>query len=159
MSAFEPNSPLPYANLLARLGRARTSFNLQDRPLTLTEKILYAHLDDSLIDTGKAPIRGISYLKLHPDRIAMQDATAQMALMQFTSAGIPRVAVPTTIHCDHLIIAESGGKNDLARALQTNGEVYQFLESAGQKFGIGFWGPGSGIIHQVHTHIDYRGCG
>lgn len=115
-------------------------------PLTLSEKIVYSHLEDpkkQVIERGK------SYLRLFPDRIAMQDATAQMALLQFVSANIATVAVPTTVHCDHLIIAESGGHVDLQRAVQTNKEVYDFLSSASGKYGIGFWGPGSGIIHQI----------
>lgn len=94
-------------------------------------------------------MRGESYLKLRPDRVAMQDATAQMATLQFISSGLPRVAVPTTIHCDHLITAEVGAKDDLATANDVNREVYDFLASAGNKYGMGFWKPGSGIIHQV----------
>lgn len=94
-------------------------------------------------------VRGESYLKLRPDRVAMQDATAQMATLQFISSGLPRVAVPTTIHCDHLITAEVGAERDLATAKSDNREVYDFLASAGNKYGMGFWKPGSGIIHQV----------
>lgn len=94
-------------------------------------------------------VRGESYLKLRPDRVAMQDATAQMAALQFISSGLPRVAVPTTIHCDHLITAEVGAVDDLATANDVNKEVYDFLASAGNKYGMGFWKPGSGIIHQV----------
>lgn len=107
---------------------------------------MYSHLADP---RGQEIVRGESYLRLCPDRVAMQDATAQMALLQFVSAGIPTVAVPTTVHCDHLIIAESGGKQDLQKAIKTNKEVYDFLASASAKYGIGFWGPGSGIIHQI----------
>jgi len=88
-------------------------------------------------------------LRLRPDRVAMQDATAQMAMLQFISSGLPRVAVPSTIHCDHLIEANTGGTEDLARAKVTNKEVYDFLASAGAKYGVGFWKPGSGIIHQI----------
>ena len=94
-------------------------------------------------------MRGESYLQLRPDRVAMQDATAQMATLQFISSGLPRVAVPTTIHCDHLITAEVGAKTDLATANDVNAEVYDFLAQSANIFGMGFWKPGSGIIHQV----------
>jgi len=113
--------------------------------LTLSEKILYGHLDDA----STVPVRGKTYLKLRPDRVAMQDATAQMAVLQFISSGLPKVAAPSTIHCDHLIAAEHGAKADLAAANAQNKEVYDFLASAAEKFGIGFWRPGSGIIHQI----------
>lgn len=116
-----------------------------NRPLTLSEKIVYGHLDDPT----QVPVRGKTYLKLRPDRVAMQDATAQMAVLQFISSGLPRVAAPTTIHCDHLIAAERGATEDLAAAKKTNEEVYNFLATAGAKFGMGFWRPGSGIIHQI----------
>lgn len=116
------------------------------RPLTLSEKILYSHIDDV---QSQDIVRGESYLKLRPDRVAMQDATAQMAILQFISSGLPKVAVPSTIHCDHLIRAEVGASKDLANANIINKEVYDFLSSAGSKYGIGFWKPGSGIIHQV----------
>jgi aconitate hydratase len=117
------------------------------RNLTYTEKILYSHLFDL---SPKAPHkRGTDFVDFKPDRVAMQDATAQMALLQFMSAGIPQVAVPSTVHCDHLIQAEVGAENDLLRAVTDNKEVYDFLESVSAKFGIGFWKPGSGIIHQV----------
>jgi aconitate hydratase len=116
-----------------------------NRPLTLSEKILYGHLDDP----STVPVRGQTYLKLRPDRVAMQDATAQMAVLQFISSGLPRVAAPTTIHCDHLIAAEKGATSDLNVAKKTNEEVYNFLSSAAAKFGMGFWRPGSGIIHQI----------
>lgn len=116
------------------------------RPLTLAEKILFAHLKDP--DTAELE-RGKSWIELWPDRVAMQDATAQMALLQFIQAGRKRVAVPTTVHCDHLIRARVGAEPDMQAALQENDEVYQFLLSASQKYGIGFWRPGSGIIHQV----------
>ncbi|VDO08607.1 unnamed protein product [Rodentolepis nana] len=116
------------------------------RPLTLSEKILYSHLSDP---ETKDIVRGTSYLNLSPDRVAMQDATAQMAILQFMSSGLPRVAVPSTVHCDHLIVARDGGAEDLANAESTNKEVYDFLSSASAKFGIGFWHPGSGIIHQI----------
>jgi aconitase A len=98
---------------------------------------------------SQKPERGKTYLKLRPDRVAMQDATAQMAVLQFISSGLPRTAAPTTIHCDHLIAAEKGSVEDLGAAKSQNKEVYDFLASAGAKFGMGFWKPGSGIIHQV----------
>jgi aconitate hydratase len=114
--------------------------------LTLSEKILFSHLADPEKQEVKA---GESYLLLKPDRVAMQDATAQMALLQFSHAGRKRVAVPTTVHCDHLIRAEVGATEDTDRAIQENREVYEFLKSVSNKYGIGFWRPGSGIIHQV----------
>ncbi|KAE8150447.1 aconitate hydratase [Aspergillus avenaceus] len=116
------------------------------RPLTYAEKILYSHLDDP---HGQDIERGVSYLKLRPDRVACQDATAQMAILQFMSAGMPSVATPTTVHCDHLIEAQVGGDKDLARANEINKEVYDFLASSTAKYNIGFWKPGSGIIHQI----------
>lgn len=117
-----------------------------NRPLTYAEKILYSHLDDP---HGQEIERGVSYLKLRPDRVACQDATAQMAILQFMSAGMPSVATPTTVHCDHLIEAQIGGDKDLARAQEINKEVYDFLSSSCAKYNIGFWRPGSGIIHQI----------
>jgi aconitate hydratase len=119
---------------------------LYGRPLTLTEKILTAHLD-KLGD--KAPVGGETYAMLRPDRVAMQDATAQMALLQFMQAQLKKVAVPTTVHCDHLIQARVGAEKDMENALDENKEVYDFLSSACKKHGIGFWKPGAGIIHQV----------
>jgi aconitate hydratase len=116
------------------------------RPLTYAEKILYSHLYDR---TEKPFERGIDFVEFKPDRVAMQDATAQMALLQFMSAGIPRVMVPSTVHCDHLILAEHGSVDDLQRANEDNKEVYDFLASVSNKYGIGFWKPGAGIIHQV----------
>jgi aconitate hydratase len=127
-------------------GRVRVSRRLVGHPLTLTEKILYAHYWRVPKD---AAVRGKSYVDFAPDRVAMQDATAQMALLQFMSAGIPAVAVPSTVHCDHLITAQTGAGPDLDRARTENNEVYAFLESVSAKHGIGFWKPGSGIIHQV----------
>lgn len=115
------------------------------RPLTLAEKILLTHLDDA----DAAVERGVTYNDLRPDRVAMQDATAQMALLQFMTAGLPRVAVPSTVHCDHLIQARQDAVADLQAAEQTNAEVYEFLRSVSARYGIGFWRPGSGIIHQV----------
>jgi aconitate hydratase len=117
-----------------------------DRPLTLAEKILFAHLADV---EGQDLERGRAYGEFHPDRVAMQDATAQMALLQFMTAGLPQVAVPSTVHCDHLIQAETGAEHDLSVANETNREVYEFLKTVSAKYGIGFWKPGSGIIHQV----------
>lgn len=116
------------------------------RPLSNAEKILYGHADNA---AEQEFLRGQSFLMLRPDRVAMQDATAQMAVLQFISSGIPRAAVPTTVHCDHLIQAKVGGPEDLARAKKENKEVYDFLQSACAKYGCGFWHPGSGIIHQI----------
>ncbi|AET41639.1 aconitate hydratase ACO1 Ecym_8368 [Eremothecium cymbalariae DBVPG len=116
------------------------------RPLTYAEKILYGHLDNPHEQEIE---RGVSYLKLRPDRVACQDATAQMAILQFMSAGLPEVARPVTVHCDHLIQAQVGGVKDLARACEQNKEVYDFLATATAKYNIGFWKPGSGIIHQI----------
>lgn len=116
------------------------------RPLTYAEKILYGHLDKP---HEQEITRGVSYLKLRPDRVACQDATAQMAILQFMSAGLPQVAKPVTVHCDHLIQAQVGGEKDLARAVDLNKEVYDFLASATAKYNMGFWKPGSGIIHQI----------
>ena len=132
-----------YATLEERLAAARQRLG---RPLTLAEKILFNHLDPN---DAELPDRGVSYNDLRPDRVAMQDATAQMALLQFMTAGLPQVAVPSTVHCDHLIQAKDGAKVDLLAAENGNREVYDFLESVSAKYGIGFWGPGSGIIHQV----------
>ncbi|MGE4586731.1 MAG: aconitate hydratase [Mangrovibacterium sp.] len=127
-----------------RVKKARQTLN---RPLSLSEKILYAHLHepDKLSDFRK----GRDYVYFAPDRVAMQDATAQMALLQFMNAGKPRTAVPSTVHCDHLIQASVGGRTDLNFALKNNREVFDFLESVSNKYGIGFWKPGAGIIHQV----------
>jgi len=132
-----------YANLPDKISNARS---VVGKPLTLTEKILYAHMDE----LPSAPHeRGKAYVNFNPDRVAMQDATAQMALLQFMSAGIPQVAVPSTVHCDHLIRAEHGAKTDLSNSLDENKEVFDFLGSVSRKYGIGFWKPGAGIIHQV----------
>jgi aconitate hydratase len=127
-------------------GRIRVAKKIVGRPLTLTEKILYAHL---WRPPKEAAARGKSYAEFGPDRVAMQDATAQMALLQFMSAGIPSVAVPSTVHCDHLIQAQRGAREDLAQAFTDNKEVYDFLAGVSSRHGIGFWKPGSGIIHQV----------
>jgi len=143
MSKFDAQSEMPYEKLLAKLNVVREKLN---RPLTLSEKILYSHLDDP---ANQTIVRGESYLRLRPDRVAMQDATAQMAMLQFISSGLPKVAVPSTIHCDHLIQAQIEGKKDLERAKDMNKEVYNFLATSGAKYGVGFWKPGSGIIHQI----------
>ena len=132
-----------YAEIPAKTEAAR---NLTGRPLTLSEKILYSHLTQP---AAKPHARGKDYVEFAPDRVAMQDATAQMALLQFMTAGRSTVAVPSTVHCDHLIQAKVGAKQDLQSALEANSEVYDFLASISNKYGIGFWKPGAGIIHQV----------
>lgn len=142
MSKFDTD-PLPYDKLVKNLEVVKKRLN---RPLTLSEKVLYSHIDQP---DSQEVARGTSYLRLRPDRVAMQDATAQMAMLQFISSGLKKVAVPSTIHCDHLIEAQVGGPKDLARAKDINKEVYEFLSSAGNKYGVGFWKPGSGIIHQI----------
>lgn len=126
--------------------RITTASAAMKRPLTLAEKILIAHSTNS---AGTIYERGVSYAEFFPDRVAMQDATAQMALLQFMTAGLAQTAVPTTVHCDHLIQAQFGASSDLAAAEATNSEVYEFLATTSKKYGIGFWKPGSGIIHQV----------
>jgi len=155
MSRFEPNDYLNdrYAFMDERLTVVKERLN---RPLTLAEKIVYGHLDDP---ANQDIERGVSYLRLRPDRVAMQDATAQMAMLQFISSGLPKTAVPSTIHCDHLIEGTTspqedrggkfGGVADLELANDINKEVYKFLATAGAKYGVGFWKPGSGIIHQI----------
>ncbi len=133
-----------YAQMPGRIEAARAAVG---RPLTLAEKILYAHLHkDMKLNSFE---RGKTYVDFQPDRVAMQDATAQMALLQFMQAGRPQVAVPSTVHCDHLIQAKTGAQEDLNTALNTNKEVYEFLASVCNKYGLGFWKPGAGIIHQV----------
>merc|ERR1711962_1394692 len=143
MSKFDTSSEMPYEKLVANLSVVKGRLG---RPLTLSEKILYSHLDEP---DKQDIVRGESYLRLRPDRVAMQDATAQMAMLQFISSGLPKVAVPSTIHCDHLIQAQIEGVKDLDRAKDLNKEVYNFLATAGAKYGVGFWKPGSGIIHQI----------
>ncbi|MGI9559347.1 MAG: aconitate hydratase [Flavobacteriaceae bacterium] len=133
-----------YSTMAERVDTAR---KIVGKPLTLSEKILYAHLWDGT--PTKAFVRGKDYVDFAPDRIACQDATAQMALLQFMQAGKSKVAVPTTVHCDHLIQAKQGAAPDLLRANQTSSEVFDFLASVSNKYGIGFWKPGAGIIHQV----------
>src|SRR5690606_21457512 len=133
-----------YAQYGERIAAARKVVN---RPLTLTEKILYTHLWDG--NATQAYERGASYVDFAPDRVAMQDATAQMALLQFMQAGRSKVAVPSTVHCDHLIQARDGAEQDLNRAKNESSEVFNCLSSVSNKYGIGFWKPGAGIIHQV----------
>jgi len=133
-----------YAAMPGRIAKAR---KVVGKPLTLSEKILYSHLHSS--QKLEAFGRGKSYVDFAPDRVAMQDATAQMALLQFMSGGIPKVLVPSTVHCDHLILAKDGAKQDLKDSVTASGEVFNFLESVSNKYGIGFWKPGAGIIHQV----------
>lgn len=133
-----------YASMKERVDKAR---EVVGRPLTYSEKILYAHLSNGL--ATEAYQRGESYVDFAPDRVAMQDATAQMALLQFMQAGKSKTAVPTTVHCDHLIQAKVGAEKDLQEAINKSSEVFNFLESVSNKYGIGFWKPGAGIIHQV----------
>lgn len=133
-----------YAHIAEKVDQTRKLLN---RPLTLSEKILYAHLSGHLPSTPYE--RGKSYVDFAPDRVAMQDATAQMALLQFMQAGRKKVAVPSTVHCDHLILAKDGAAADLKKALDSSKEVFDFLSSVSNKYGIGFWKPGAGIIHQV----------
>ena len=155
-----------YSNFSTKVNNAKKNLK---KPLTVAEKILYAHLFDE--NELKDFARGEDYVNFAPDRVAMQDATAQMALLQFMQAGRPKVAVPSTVHCDHLIIAKEGASKDLAFAKNLNKEVYDFLESVSNKYGIGFWKPGAGIIHQVvfqqatnpkschqQTNISCRNC-
>ncbi|KAK3117142.1 Aconitate hydratase mitochondrial [Teratosphaeriaceae sp. CCFEE 6253] len=143
MTNWEKGHYINYAKMNETLQIVRQRLN---KPLTYAEKVLYSHLDDP---HGQEIERGKSYLKLRPDRVACQDATAQMAILQFMSAGMPSVATPTTVHCDHLIEAQIGGEKDLERAKDINKEVYDFLSSSCAKYNIGFWRPGSGIIHQI----------
>ncbi|KAG1677225.1 hypothetical protein FOA52_013423 [Chlamydomonas sp. UWO 241] len=155
MSKMEPTEFLNdrYKAIEERLSIVRKRLN---QPLTLAEKVVYGHLEDPETQELK---RGVSYLRLRPDRVAMQDATAQMAMLQFISSGLPKTMVPSTIHCDHLIEGTTspqpdrdgsfGGVADLKHAVKTNAEVYDFLATAGAKYGVGFWKPGSGIIHQI----------
>lgn len=132
-----------YCQMPLKLKHARELFK---RPMSLTEKILISHLASPLLSL---PTRGKSHAAFNPDRVAMQDATAQMTLLQFASSSRTRVKIPSTVHCDHLILAETGAKNDLEKGMHDNKEVFDFLSSASNKYGIGFWKPGAGIIHQV----------
>ncbi|KDD76061.1 aconitate hydratase [Helicosporidium sp. ATCC 50920] len=165
MSRMEPDEFVNdrYDAIEKRLSVVRGRLN---RPLTFSEKVVYGHLDEP---QSQDIVRGESYLRLRPDRVAMQDATAQMAVLQFISSGLPKTAVPTTIHCDHLIEGTTapqadrnngfGGRADLKHAQEVNKEVYDFLASAGSKYGMGFWRPGSGIIHQiVLENYAFPGC-
>jgi aconitate hydratase len=148
MSLQIDNPEIFYAALAARIDRIKFGV---ERPLTLTEKLLFSHLYDS-DDSGQGPAqikRGVDYVNFSPDRVAMQDATAQMALLQFMNAGKGKVAVPSSVHCDHLIKANQGAIADLTVAEADNHEVYQFLQTVSAKYGIDFWKPGAGIIHQV----------
>src|SRR6266480_1420640 len=148
MAAFGPSTPVAlveevYGRYPERVAVGRRRLG---RPLTYAEKVLFAHAEDPhTIGLD----RGVDYADYRPDRVAMQDATAQMALLQFMTAGLPRVAVPTTVHCDHLIQARVGAEIDLKNAVDANSEVYEFLRTVSARYGIGFWKPGSGIIHQV----------
>jgi len=143
----------PYQKLLGRFSEVRKALKSSTR-LTLAEKILYSHLDkpaESLLsntDNG-ANIRGNADLKLKPDRVAMQDASAQMALLQFMTCGLSSTAVPASIHCDHMIVGQRGADVDLPESIKGNKEVFDFLESAGKRYGMEFWPPGAGIIHQT----------
>ena len=133
-----------YASYSESVAQAKATVK---RPLTYAEKVLFAHLfDPTQLRSYK---RGVEYVDFRPNRVAMQDATAQMALLQFMNAGKDKVAVPASVHCDHLIRADVGATQDLPEACKTNKEVYDFLKSVSQKYHIGFWGPGAGIIHQV----------
>jgi len=133
-----------YTELPTKVNAARKALG---RPLTLAEKILYSHLWKGVEVTDFE--RGKAYVDFAPDRVAMQDATAQMALLQFDTTGRKQVAVPSTVHCDHLIVAKNESTVDLKKAVTENEEVYEFLSSISTKYGIGFWKPGAGIIHQV----------
>ncbi|KAF2165859.1 hypothetical protein M409DRAFT_66843 [Zasmidium cellare ATCC 36951] len=143
MSRHDRDAFIDYARLDGNIRRVRDKLK---RPLTYSEKVLYSHIDN--IDEADIR-RGDSYLKLRPARVACQDATAQMAMIQFMSAGLPKFAVPTTVHCDHLIVAKDGKDSDLTNAGEANKEVYDFLRSVCAKYGGGFWEPGAGIIHQT----------
>lgn len=148
---FHPSRLPPYPKLLNSLQKVRS---ILDRPLTLSEKILYSHLispEETLSSVGRdtSKLRGNLYLPLGVDRVALQDASAQLTLLQFMTCGLDQVAVPTSIHCDHLIQAFEGAEADLARAVASNKEVFDFLESASRRYGIEFWQPNSGIIHQI----------
>lgn len=151
-SSLESRTP-PYGKLLRNLHEVRRL--LPDQKLTLAEKILYSHLNENAEESlltntnGGRDVRSKANLKLFVDRVAMQDASAQMALLQFMSCGLPQTAVPSSIHCDHMIVGERGADLDLANSIDGNKEVYDFLESAAKKYGIEFWPPGAGIIHQT----------
>ncbi|EPY53804.1 aconitate hydratase/ribosomal protein subunit L49 [Schizosaccharomyces cryophilus OY26] len=140
----------PYQKLIETLERVRKIF--PNEKLTLAEKVLYAHLanpEESFAGVSPSQIRGSLYLKLKPDRVAMQDASAQMALLQFMTCGLERTLIPSSIHCDHLIVGHRGANSDIPESIANNKEIFNFLQSASRKYGIQFWGPGSGIIHQI----------
>ncbi|KAL4923709.1 uncharacterized protein BDV17DRAFT_285236 [Aspergillus undulatus] len=143
LSRFEPDTRVDFSKFTSKI---RTLRERLKRPLTYSEKVLYSHLDDEF---DQDIVRGKTQLRIRPVRIACQDATAQMALIQFMSAGLDTAAVPTTVHCDHLIVSRDGEEADLPRALEAHREVYEFMQSACQKHGMGFWRPGAGIIHQI----------
>ncbi|KAL2843818.1 putative aconitase [Aspergillus pseudodeflectus] len=143
LSRFEPATRVDFSKFSSKIGSLRERLK---RPLTYAEKVLYSHLDDEF---DEHIARGQTQLRLRPVRVACQDATAQMGLIQFMSAGLDTAAVPTTVHCDHLIVSRDGEEADLLRALETHREVYDFMESACQKYKMGFWRPGAGIIHQI----------
>ncbi|KAJ3192056.1 Aconitate hydratase mitochondrial [Irineochytrium annulatum] len=143
MSVHEQDRYINYKRIEDNLAIVRDRLQ---HPLTLAEKILYGHLHDP---KHQDITRGSSYLKLRPDRVACQDASAPMALLQFMTVGLPEVSVPTSVHCDHLIVAQTGGAEDLARSTAANSELFNFLATCSAKYGIGFWKPGSGIIHQI----------
>ncbi|CUM68509.1 uncharacterized protein PRCAT00006235001 [Priceomyces carsonii] len=150
-SEYESRTP-PYGKLIEKLSLVKKIFG--GKPLTLAEKILYSHLVDPEDSLGSSlgqlsNVRGTEYLKLNPDRVAMQDASAQMALLQFMTCGMASTVVPGSIHCDHLIVGKDGAEEDLTKSIATNKEVFDFLQSCGERYGIQFWGPGSGIIHQI----------
>lgn len=134
----------PYAKLNKNLELVKRI--LDNRPLTLAEKVVYSHLANP---EETVPVRGETYLKLSPDRVAMQDASAQMALLQFMLSGMATTAVPSSIHCDHLIAANEGADADVLKSIEQSSEIYNFLESGAKKYGVAFWKPGSGIIHQI----------
>ena len=147
-----PLLPPTYERLYNKYSEVRRVLGAQR--LTLAEKILYSHLDnveESLLSgtNNGRDIRGKANLQLRPDRVNMQDASAQMALLQFMSCNLPQTAIPASIHCDHLIVGEHGAEDDLSAGIKTNQEVFDFLESAAKKYGIDFWPPGAGIIHQT----------
>ncbi|KAG5656804.1 hypothetical protein KAF25_010357 [Fusarium avenaceum] len=143
LSRFEPDHTVDYVGFLDKLPHLR---KILDRPLTYAEKVLLAHLDG---EQDEKVVRGTTQLKLKPRRVACQDATAQMAIIQFMTAGLDKTAVPTTVHCDHLIVGRDGSEKDLAGALTSHGEVYEFMSSACQRYNMGFWKPNAGIIHQI----------
>ena len=148
--SYIPDVCPPYAKLVKNLAEVRRVLGAT-QGLTLAEKIIYSHLDnpEEALGGRNGNVRGEANLKLKVDRVAMQDASAQMALLQFMTCGLPSTAVPASIHCDHMIVGENGADVDLPKSIEGNKEVFDFLESAAKKYGIQFWAPGSGIIHQI----------